>query len=71
VLFRLYAPLLAIYMRNFAYLCIVVWIHMDIHEYICFFFQNLNILCIFVQSIFWSVFFFFLFWFQSGSGFWG
>jgi hypothetical protein len=25
----------------------MVWIHMDAHEYICFFFQNLNILCIF------------------------
>jgi hypothetical protein len=37
---------LAIYMRNFAYLCIMVWIYMDAHEYICIF-QNLNILCIF------------------------
>ena len=25
---------LAIYKRNFAYLCIMVWIHMDAHEYI-------------------------------------
>jgi hypothetical protein len=32
VLFWLYAPLLAIYMRNFAYLCIMVefiWIYMN------------------------------------------
>jgi hypothetical protein len=36
MLFQLYAPLLAIYMRNSAYLCIMVWIHMDAHEYICF-----------------------------------
>jgi hypothetical protein len=28
---------LAIYMRNFAYLCIMVSIHMGAHEYICFF----------------------------------
>jgi hypothetical protein len=53
MLFWLYAPLLDIYMRNFSYLCIMVWILMDAHEYICFFFQNLNILC-----IFWSIFFF-------------
>jgi hypothetical protein len=33
-------------MRNFANLCIMVWIHMDAHEYV-FVFQNLNILCIF------------------------
>ena len=33
VLFWLYALFLAIYMRNFAYLCIMVWIHMDAHEY--------------------------------------
>jgi hypothetical protein len=36
VLFWLYAPLLAVYMRNFAYLCIMVWIHMEAHEYIFF-----------------------------------
>ena len=30
----LHAPLLAIYMRNITYLCIMVWIHMDSHKYI-------------------------------------
>ena len=59
-LFWLYAPLLAIYMRSYAYLCIMVWIHMDAHEYICFF-QNLNIL-----FIFWSIAFVVRFF--SGSG---
>ena len=33
VLFWLYALLLSIYMRNFAYLCKIVWILMDAHEY--------------------------------------
>jgi hypothetical protein len=42
-------------MRNFANLCIMVWIHMDAHEYV-FVFQNLNILCIFSDRFF-SVFF--------------
>jgi hypothetical protein len=45
-------------MRNFANLCIMVWIHMDAHEYV-FFFEKLNILCIFSDRFF------------SGSGFWG
>jgi hypothetical protein len=40
-----------IYMRNFANFCILVWIHMDAHEYV-FFFQNLNILCIFSDRFF-------------------
>ena len=31
-----------IYMRNFANFCILVWLHMDAHQYV-FFFQNLNI----------------------------
>jgi hypothetical protein len=38
-------------MRNFANLCIMVWIHMDAHEYV-FVFQNLNILCIFSDQFF-------------------
>ena len=33
-LFWLYALLLAIYMRNFAYLCIMVWILMDAHGFV-------------------------------------
>jgi hypothetical protein len=45
-----------IYMRNFANFCILVWIHMDAHEYV-FFFQNLNILCIFSDRFFLSGFF--------------
>jgi hypothetical protein len=57
MLFWLYAPLLAIYMRIFAYLCIMVWIQMDAHEYICCFFQNLNILCIFWSTGFLVQFF--------------
>ena len=44
-----------IYMRNFAIFCILVWLHMDAHQYV-FFFQNLNILCIFSD------------WFFSSSG---
>jgi hypothetical protein len=44
---------------------IMVWIHMDAHEYV-FFFQNLNILCIFSDYFFDPVFF--RIWF--GSGFW-
>ena len=40
-----------IYMRNFANFCIMVWIHMDAHEYV-FVFQNLNILCIFSDRFF-------------------
>ena len=47
-----------IYMRNFAIFCILVWLHMDAHQYV-FFFQNLNILCIFSDRFF------------SGSGFLG
>jgi hypothetical protein len=49
VLFLLYQPLIALYMRKFANLCIMVWIHMDAHEYlyICMYVLNLNILCIF------------------------
>jgi hypothetical protein len=60
VLFWFYTLLLVIYiyMRNFTNLCIMVWIHMDAHEYV-YFFQNLNILCIFSD------------WFFSGSGFLG
>ena len=54
-----------IYMRNFANFCILVWIHMDAHEYV-FVFQNLNILCIFSDRFFDPVFFRFRF----GSGFW-
>jgi hypothetical protein len=54
-----------IYMRNFANFCILVWIHMDAHEYV-FFFQNLNILCIFSDRFFDPVFFRFRF----GSVFW-
>jgi len=39
VLFWFYTLLLVIYiyMRNFANLCIMVWIHMDAHEYVFFF----------------------------------
>ena len=33
-LFWLYALLLAVYMRNFAYLCIMVWILMDAHGFV-------------------------------------
>ena len=33
-LFWLYSLLLAIYMRNFAYLCIMVWILMDAHGFV-------------------------------------
>ena len=33
-IFWLYALLLAIYMRNFAYLCIMVWILMDAHGFV-------------------------------------
>jgi len=40
-----------IYMRNFAIFCILVWLHMDAHQYV-FFFQNLNILCIFSDRFF-------------------
>jgi hypothetical protein len=43
-------------MRNFANLCIMVWIHMDAHVYV-FVFQNLNILCIFSDRFFDPVFF--------------
>jgi hypothetical protein len=50
-------------MRNFANLCIMVWIHMDAHEYV-FFFEKLNILCIFRNRFFDPV----LFWFFFGSG---
>ena len=57
-----------IYMRNFANFCILVWIHMDAHEYV-FFFQNLNILCIFSDRFFDPVFFRFRF--RFGSGFLG
>jgi hypothetical protein len=39
---------------------------MDAHEYV-FVFQNLNILCIFSDRFFDSVFS----WFQFGSSFWG
>jgi hypothetical protein len=53
-------------MRNFANLCIMVWIHMDAHEYV-FVFQNLNILCIFSDRFFDPVFSRFRF----GSDFWG
>jgi len=42
-------------MRNFANLCIMVWIHMDAHEYV-FDFQILNILCIFSDQFFDPVF---------------
>ena len=42
----IFAPIFAIYMRNFAYFVLMVWIHMYAHEYICFL-QNMNILCIF------------------------
>jgi hypothetical protein len=51
---------------NFANLCIMVWIHMDTHEYV-FVFQNLNILCIFSDRFFDPVFFRFF----PGSGFLG
>jgi hypothetical protein len=52
-----------IHMRNFANFGILVWIHMDAHEYV-FFFQNLNILCIFSDRFFDP--FFFQYWFGSG-----
>jgi hypothetical protein len=62
-------------MRNFANFCILVWLHMDAHQYV-FFFQNLNILCIFSDRFFDPVFFRFrfpVFWLnrfndRSGSG---
>jgi hypothetical protein len=54
-------------MRKFANLFIMVWIHMDAHEYVFFFFEKLNILCIFRNRFFDPV----LFRFFSGSGFWG
>ena len=61
MLFWLYAPLLAIYMRKFAYLCIMVWIHMDAHEYISFFskFEYFMYILIdrFFGPVFWSGFF--------------
>ena len=50
MLFWFYTLLLAIYMRNLTYLCIMVWIHMDIYV----FFENMNVLCIFAQPVFWS-----------------
>jgi hypothetical protein len=53
-------------MRNFANLCIMVWIHMDAHEYV-FFFQNLNILCIFSDQFFDPFFFRFRFFGSTGS----
>jgi hypothetical protein len=61
-----------IYMRNFANFCILVWIHMDAHEYV-FFFQNLNILCIFSDRFLICFFSIPVFWVdrfnnQSGSG---
>jgi hypothetical protein len=82
VLFWLYAPLFVIYMRNFAYLCITAWIHMDAHEYIYiyiyiyfffFFFCFVCFLFVFqnlnILCIFWSTGFVirFSFWFFSSS----
>ena len=52
-------------MRNFAIFCILVWLHMDAHQYV-FFFQNLNILCIFSDRFFDLVFF--RFWFFGSTG---
>jgi hypothetical protein len=46
--------------------CILVWIHMDAHEY-GFFFQNLNILCIFSDWFFDPVFFRFQLFGSTGS----
>jgi hypothetical protein len=40
-----------VFFNNFANLCIMVWIHMNTHEYV-FVFQNLNILCIFSDRFF-------------------
>jgi hypothetical protein len=61
-------------MGNFANLCIMVWIHMDAHEYV-FFFQNLNILCIFSDLFLIRFFFdsnsvlvFWVDWFNNRSG---
>jgi hypothetical protein len=62
----LYSVTCYIYMRNFANFCILVWIHMDAHECV-FFFQNLNILCIFSDRFFDLVFFRFRFFRLTGS----
>jgi hypothetical protein len=67
VLFWLYAPILAIYMRNFNCLCIMVWIHMDAHEYICLFSKFKHFMYFLVNRFFGPIFFQFRF----GSHFWG
>ena len=53
MIFWFYTLLLAIYIRNFAYLCIMVWIHI-MHMNIYVFFENMNVLCIFAQPVFLS-----------------
>jgi hypothetical protein len=55
VLFWLYSSLLAIYMRNFTYLCIMVWIHTHTHTHT--YIHNLNILCICLSTDFLVQFF--------------
>jgi hypothetical protein len=55
-----------VFFLNFANLCIMVWIHMDTHEYV-FVFQNLNILCIFSDQFFDPVFSWFRFLGSTGS----
>jgi hypothetical protein len=53
-------------MSKFAYLCIMAWIQMDAHEYICFF-SKFEDFMYFLVNRFCGPFFFL---FQSGVSFW-
>lgn len=57
MLFLLYAPLLAIYIRNFTYLCIMVWLH------------RINMIYFFFSKLFYAFFGWPIFWVGSNNTF--